>query len=305
MKRTASDSNSPAGKTNVEAACKAIIFCGAPGSGKGTQCAKLVAEFGYNHLSTGYLLRDAVKANTDLGKQANAFMEKGELVPDNLVIGVVQEQMNKPELKNKGWILDGFPRTKAQAEALAKAGLVPDKIICLEVPDTELVDRVVGRRMDPVNGAIYHVKHNPPPAEVASRVIIRPDDTEEKLKTRLAMYHEHNNTILEFYQGKTTVEKIDGTKQPAEVYSNVHNAVLHKASPAPAAATGANAAQELAAKTEKGKEKAKYVYIDADEEEESSGEEEQNSGDDYRDDGRGGDDDDDDVVDDDAAEDDD
>jgi len=289
MKRTASDTNAPDGKTN-EAACKAVIFCGAPGSGKGTQCEKLVTEFGFHHLSTGDLLRDAIKANTDLGKQANAYMEKGELVPDALVIGLVQEQMNKPELKNKGWILDGFPRTKPQAEALTGTGIVPDKIIFLEVPDEALVDRICGRRVDPDTNTTYHIKHNPPPAEVASRVITRPDDTEEKLKTRLAMYHANNSNILEYYQGKVTVEKIDGTKTPADVYTSVRNSVLHKAPPA----------STVPAQSHKPKDKP--VYVDA-YDEESSEEEEQNSGDDYREEGAGGDDDDD--VDEDAPEEDD
>lgn len=289
MKRTASDTNAPDGKTN-EAACKAIIFCGAPGSGKGTQCEKLVTEFGFHHLSTGDLLRDAVKANTDLGKQAGAYMDKGELVPDALVISLVQEHMNKPELKNKGWILDGFPRTKPQAEALTSAGVVPDKMIFLEVPDDALVERVCGRRVDPETNTIYHIKYNPPPAEVASRVIARPDDTEEKLKTRLAMHHANNSNILEYYQGKVTVEKIDGTKTPAEVYSNVRNSILHKAPPATTQPSQLQKAQ-----------KEKPVYIDA-YDEESSEEEEQNSGDDYKEEGA---DDDDDEVEEDAPEDDD
>jgi len=294
MKRTASDtSNLPdVKKPSVEAACKAVIFCGAPGSGKGTQCEKLVTEFGFHHLSTGDLLRDAVKAQTDLGKQANAYMEKGELVPDPLVIGLVQEQMQKPEFKNKGWILDGFPRTKAQAEALTTAGVVPDKILFLDVPDSVLVERICGRRSDPDTGAIYHVKFNPPPAEIAGRCVTRPDDTEEKLKTRLNAYNLNNKTILEYYEGKVTVEKIDGTQLPAEVYSTVRNAVLHNTS-----------APETSTSDAKSKPKAKPVYAEYDEEEESSEEEEQNSGDDYRDDGDAGDDDD--EVDDDAPEEDD
>jgi len=297
MKRTTSDtSNLPdVKKANVEAACKAIIFCGAPGSGKGTQCEKLVTEFGYLHLSTGDLLRDAVKAQTDLGKQANAYMEKGELVPDPLVISLVQEQMQKPEFKNKGWILDGYPRTKAQAEALTTAGVVPDKIVFLDVPDSVLVERVCGRRMDPDTGAIYHVKFNPPPAEVAGRCITRSDDTEEKLKTRLDKYNLNNKTILEYYEGKAVVEKIDGTQLPAEVYVNVHNAVLHK--------TAASSAPETATSEAKSKsQKGKPVYVEYDEEEDSSEEEEQNSGDDYRDEGDAGEDD---EVDDDAPEEDD
>jgi len=315
MKRTASETNLPdSKKPNVEAACKAIIFCGAPGSGKGTQCEKLVTEFGFHHLSTGDLLRDAVKANNDLGKQANAYMAKGELVPDALVIGLVQEQLQKPELKDKGWILDGYPRTKAQAEALTSAGVVPDKIIFLEVPDSVLTERVCGRRSDPTTGAIYHVKFNPPPAELAARVITREDDTEEKLKTRLANYHANNKTILDYYDGKVIVDKIDGIQLPNEVYTSVRNSVLVKASTGPTSAlaaptgpagapAGAPGVPAEPAKPEKKGPKTKPVYIEYDEEEDSSEEEEQNSGDDYRDEGDGGDDDDD--VDDDAPEEDD
>jgi len=148
-----------------------------------------------------------------------------------LVIGIVQEQMQRPELKDKGWILDGFPRTKVQAEALTKAGVVPDKIIFLDVPDSVLVERVCGRRMDPQTGAIYHIKYKPPPAEIAARCTTRADDTEEKLKTRLAMYHDNNKNILDYYKDSVHVEKIDGTKLPDEVYVSVHAAVTTKQAP--------------------------------------------------------------------------
>jgi len=149
-------------------------------------------------------------------------------VPDALVIGIVQEQMKRPDLKDKGWILDGFPRTKVQAEALSKAGIVPDKIVFLDVPDSVLVERVCGRRMDPTTGAIYHVKYKPPPAEVAARCITRADDTDEKLKTRLIMYHNNNKNILEYYEGSVPVDKIDGTKLPDEVYVGVKASVSSK-----------------------------------------------------------------------------
>jgi len=236
-------------------------------------------------LSTGDLLRDAVKKNTELGQKAKAFMDKGELVPDDLVIGVVKEQIQQPDLKVKGWILDGFPRTKVQAEALTAAGVTPDKIIFLDVPDSILVERVCGRRSDPQTGAIYHVKYNPPPPEVAARCITRTDDTEEKLKPRLTAYHANNKTILDYYQGSVIVERMDGTKTPDEVYANVRKCILTK--------LVASGSSQAAPATTPKSAKPKPVYVDYDPEEDDDEEEEQNSGDDYQDAGGEAEDDDD------------
>jgi adenylate kinase len=131
-----------------------LIICGAPASGKGTQCEKIVEEFKIPHLSTGDMLRAAVKAGSPLGKEARAYMDAGKLVPDSLVINLVKETLATPEFVNGGWLLDGCPRTAEQAKALQHANFNPDKVILLDVPDSALIERVTGRRSDPVTGAI-------------------------------------------------------------------------------------------------------------------------------------------------------
>jgi adenylate kinase len=130
-----------------------LIISGAPASGKGTQCEKIIEEFKTPHLSTGDMLRAAVKAGSPLGKEAKAYMDAGKLVPDSLVINLVKEKLATPECTNGGWLLDGFPRTAEQAKALQQANINPDKVILLDVPDSALIERVTGRRTDPVTGA--------------------------------------------------------------------------------------------------------------------------------------------------------
>ena len=129
-----------------------LIISGAPASGKGTQCEKIIEEFKVPHLSTGDMLRAAVKAGSPLGKEAKAYMDGGKLVPDSLVINLVKEKLATPECVNGGWLLDGFPRTAEQAKALQQANINPDKVILLDVPDSALIERVTGRRTDPVTG---------------------------------------------------------------------------------------------------------------------------------------------------------
>ncbi len=129
-----------------------LIISGAPASGKGTQCEKIIEEFKTPHLSTGDMLRAAVKAGSPLGKEAKAYMDAGKLVPDSLVINLVKEKLASPECVNGGWLLDGFPRTGEQAKALQQANINPDKVILLDVPDSALIERVTGRRTDPVTG---------------------------------------------------------------------------------------------------------------------------------------------------------
>ena len=129
-----------------------LIISGAPASGKGTQCEKIIEEFKVPHLSTGDMLRAAVKAGSPLGKEAKAYMDAGKLVPDSLVINLVKEKLASPECVNGGWLLDGFPRTGEQAKALQQANINPDKVILLDVPDSALIERVTGRRSDPVTG---------------------------------------------------------------------------------------------------------------------------------------------------------
>jgi adenylate kinase len=162
-----------------------IIIAGAPGSGKGTQCEFIVKKYGVVHISTGDILREQVKNGTDLGKEAKEYMSKGALVPDSVVIGMVKAKLSEPEVKSKGWLLDGFPRTAAQAKAMADLGITADVFLQLEVPDSVLVERICLRRTDPVTGQIYHLKFNPPPADIVSRLQHRSDDNESSLKERL------------------------------------------------------------------------------------------------------------------------
>merc|ERR1719182_1304040 len=160
-----------------------IIICGAPASGKGTQCELLKEEYGVVHLSTGDMLREAVAQGTEVGTAAKGYMERGELVPDEVIIGIVKDRLAESDCKENGWLLDGFPRTEAQAIALEKAGILPKKVLFLQVPDEMLIERVVGRRSDPETGKIYHLKYSPPENdEIAARLTQRADDTEEKVK---------------------------------------------------------------------------------------------------------------------------
>lgn len=178
-----------------------IVIAGAPASGKGTQCELIVKQFGVVHISTGDLLREHVKQGTPLGKKADEFMKRGDLVPDDLIIGMVKEKLASEECRKKGWLLDGFPRTQAQAHAMVGAGIVPEKFVLLDVPDAVLIERVVGRRTDPVTNTIYHTKFNPPPpGEVAARCVQRSDDTEEKAGNRLAVYYRNLDAIRDSFR---------------------------------------------------------------------------------------------------------
>ena len=156
-----------------------LIISGAPASGKGTQCEKIIEEFKVPHLSTGDMLRAAVKAGSPLGKEAKAYMDAGKLVPDSLVINLVKEKLATPECVNGGWLLDGFPRTGEQAKALQQANINPDKVILLDVPDAALIERVTGRRTDPETGTTW-----PASSASAARVLCVASHT---LKLTLAL----------------------------------------------------------------------------------------------------------------------
>eukprot|EP01043_Picozoa_sp_COSAG02_P021388 COSAG02_NODE_1085_length_14692_cov_4.244775_4_plen_189_part_00 len=186
-----------------------IVIAGPPASGKGTQCENIVLEYDVVHLSTGDMLRAAVASGSEVGQKAKALMESGQLVDDEVIIGVVEERLASPEIDDRGFLLDGFPRTPAQAEALADAGVEVDIFVLLNVPDDVLIDRVTGRRLDPVTGEIYHMTTKPPPAgEVADRVTQRADDTPEKLGDRLKSYHANLGSIKDFYSDRLV--EIDG-----------------------------------------------------------------------------------------------
>jgi len=202
-----------------------MIFIGPPGAGKGTQAARLVERLAIPHISTGDMFRAAVKAGTPLGKQAKACMDKGELVPDEVTIGLVKERIAQADAQ-EGFMLDGFPRTLPQAEALDEALDQPlDAVVLLEVPDDLIVERIVGRRSDPETGAIYHLKFNPPPAEVMGRLKHRADDTEEACRNRLGVYHGQTAPIIPFYEGKGLVKRVDGVGSADEVTERIRAAL--------------------------------------------------------------------------------
>jgi len=197
-----------------------LIIAGAPAAGKGTQCDLIKQRYGVNHISTGDLLRAASKAGTELGRQAQEFMSAGKLVPDEIVIGLVRLALETKESKEHGWMLDGFPRTPAQAQALSVLGVRPDAFIMINVPDEILVERVVGRRSDPLTGKIYHLKFSPPPTpEIVARLTQRADDTEEAVQVRLEHFHKYTNAVGVFY--RDVYLQVNGHQAPAGVFREI------------------------------------------------------------------------------------
>lgn len=205
-----------------------MILVGPPGAGKGTQAAKLIDTYKIPHISTGDMLRAAVKEGTEMGKQADEFMKAGNLVPDEVVIGMVIERIAKADC-TEGFMLDGFPRTRPQAEALdaelTNAGVKLDVVLFIEVPDELIVERITGRRSDPETGTIYHLKFNPPPADVADRVVQRKDDTEEACIARLKKYHSETAPIIPFYEEHGLIRRVDGNAAPDEVTARIKTAL--------------------------------------------------------------------------------
>ncbi|CAM9631322.1 unnamed protein product, partial [Phaeothamnion confervicola] len=193
-----------------------IIISGAPASGKGTQCEMIKENYGVIHLSTGDILREAVRDGTPVGLLAKGYMDQGLLVPDGVIIDIVTARLREADCVSCGWLLDGFPRTRAQADALTEAGVAADAFVLLEVPDDDLITRVVGRRLDPETGAIYHVAFSPPPlGAVAERCVQRSDDTEEKARVRLQGYHANIDAVKGCYGA--IMCSIDGTAAKAAV----------------------------------------------------------------------------------------
>lgn len=197
-----------------------MMISGAPASGKGTQCELIVQKFGLVHISTGDLLRSEVSAGTEIGKKAQEYMSTGRLVPDEVVISMVMTRISQKDAKEKGWLLDGFPRTSAQAQSLEQLNIRPDVYVVLDVPDEILVDRCVGRRLDSVTGKIYHIKNFPPETEeVMQRLITRSDDTEEKVKSRLQIYKQNFEAILSTYVD--LLKKIDGNRSKVAIFEDI------------------------------------------------------------------------------------
>jgi adenylate kinase len=191
-----------------------LILLGAPGAGKGTQGALLSEKLGTPKIATGDMLRDAVRAGTELGRQAKGYMDAGELVPDAVILGMVGERLAQADAA-RGAIFDGYPRNAAQAasldEMLAGIGRRIDAVVYLEVDDDDIVRRMGGRRTDPETGLVYHVEHNPPPSEIAARCVIRPDDVEETVRNRLEVYRRNTAPLVEHYrQAGVPVHTVDG-----------------------------------------------------------------------------------------------
>jgi adenylate kinase len=203
-----------------------IIIMGGPASGKGTQCEYIAAHYNVVHLSTGDMLRESIRRGDRIGMAAQQFMDAGQLVPDQLIIQHVLERITQPDCLRWGWLLDGFPRTQVQAMALSEVGVYADIFLFLNVPDADLIDRVSGRRSDPVTGKTYHMKFFPPPPDIVNRLVQRSDDTVEKMTNRLTQFHANVSSIKHFYEDVTV--EIEGSGGPEEVALRVSNAIQER-----------------------------------------------------------------------------
>jgi len=203
-----------------------LVLLGPPGSGKGTQAAELVKRLDAPKISTGDMLRAALAAGTPLGKEAKAYMDAGKLVPDSVVIGLVEERLKEPDARN-GFILDGFPRTTAQADELEKllAGINKplEKVVQLDVASALIVERTTLRRTDKRTGQIYHLKYSPPPPD--AELEHRADDREETVKQRLEQYEAMTAALLPYYQQRGLLVRVDGVGEPKEITARVLGAL--------------------------------------------------------------------------------
>jgi adenylate kinase len=208
-----------------------IIMLGAPGAGKGTQAKMIAEKFNIPHISTGDIFRANIKNGTDLGKKAKEYMDKGQLVPDELTVEILLDRVANDDCKD-GYVLDGFPRTIPQADVLdkelTKLGDKVDFAINVDVPDENIVRRMSGRRACLKCGATYHIEHIPPKQEgicdtCGSELVQRDDDKPETVQNRLTVYHEQTQPLIEYYEKKNILKSVDGTKDMQEVFDSIVN----------------------------------------------------------------------------------
>ena len=202
-----------------------LILLGSPGSGKGTQGERLQTDFRLPYYATGDILRAEVREGTELGREAKEYMDRGDLVPDQVIIGMIAERVESPEAAD-GFILDGFPRTTAQAEALdeevRRMGKRLTAAILIEVTDEEVVRRLSGRRICEKDGQVFHVEFDPPSKDgvcdvCGSRLVVRDDDKPEVVRHRLEEYHEKTEPLISYYEGEGILRRVDGEQAPEEV----------------------------------------------------------------------------------------
>lgn len=206
-----------------------VIFLGPPGAGKGTQARRAAARWGVLQISTGDMLRKAVAAGTGLGRQAKRYMDAGELVPDDVIIGLVGETLGRPEAR-KGFVLDGFPRTLAQVEALDRLlderGLELDRVVLFRISEAELVERITGRRVCRQCGRNYHMKFSPPARHdvcgaCGGPLYQRSDDEEATVRRRLAVYEQNTRPLVEYYRGRDLLDEVSGEGSVDRVFEAV------------------------------------------------------------------------------------
>lgn len=206
-----------------------IIMLGAPGAGKGTQAKKVAKKYNIPHISTGDIFRANIKEGTELGKRAKEYMDKGELVPDDITIGMLLDRIHKSDCKD-GFVLDGFPRTIPQAkslsEALSKLNEKIDYAINIDVPDDSIITRMSGRRACLSCGSTYHIKYSAPKKEnicdnCGSELVIRDDDKPETVKKRLDVYHKQTQPLIDYYDNENILANVDGTKDMEEVFLDI------------------------------------------------------------------------------------
>ena len=210
-----------------------LILLGAPGAGKGTQAELLVEKLGIPAISTGNMLREAMANGTELGKKAKKFMDEGALVPDELILGIVADRVAQPDCRN-GFILDGVPRTLAQAEALEQAGVKIDHVVSIEVSDSEIEGRMTGRRVCPKCGASYHIVANPPKTDghcdlCGAELIVRKDDAPETVRHRLEVYHASTEVLKDFYGKLGRLRLVNGSQSIEGANEDILKAIGAKA----------------------------------------------------------------------------